>query len=102
MPKITFLPSQISGEINPEETVLECGWRLSVEIHSTCGGVARCTDCKLKVIDGMKNLPRPEFEETNVIGNTWHITKERLACQLRDLKGDITVEVLEPFEKKAR
>ena len=41
---------------------------------------------------GEDNLNTPTFEELKLIGNVYHITKERLACQTK-LTGDITIDL---------
>ena len=52
-------------------------------IKSSCGGVASCTDCRIKVIAGEDSLTTPPFEEVQLLGNVFHITKERLSCQAK-------------------
>jgi len=61
-------------------------------IKSSCGGHASCTDCVIKVTDGKENLNEPTKEELKLLGNVFHITKERLACQCF-VKGEITIDI---------
>lgn len=50
-------------------------------IKSSCNGQGSCGDCVVKVLAGMSALNRPTFSETKLLGNVFHITKERLSCQ---------------------
>jgi len=62
-----------------------------VFLKSTCGGFASCRDCIVKVTSGEDNCLSPSFEEIKLLGNVFHLTKERLACQLK-ICGPITIE----------
>lgn len=61
-------------------------------VKSSCGGHASCTDCLIKITDGTDHLNAPSFEETQLLGNVFHITKERLACQTK-ISGPVTVDI---------
>jgi ferredoxin len=63
-----------------------------IYVKSSCGGYASCSDCLVKVIDGLDNINTPSFEETQMIGNVFHITKERLACQVK-VEGEVTIDL---------
>ncbi len=52
-----------------------------VYVKSSCGGHASCGDCLIKIVSGADNLNVASFEEKQLLGNVFHITKERLACQ---------------------
>jgi ferredoxin len=62
------------------------------KIKSTCGGKASCTDCIVKVVHGEDHLVPPEFKELSLLGNVFHLTKERLSCQTF-VRGDISVDI---------
>ena len=68
---------------------LKCG----APVHSLCNGIGACVQCKVKVLKNADNLSKPESLETDLIGNLYHITQERLGCQARAL-GDVIVEPL--------
>lgn len=61
-------------------------------IKSTCGGCASCGQCVVVIKEGEHNLEPIKFEEKQLLGNVFHITKERLSCQTF-LNGDITVDI---------
>lgn len=61
-------------------------------IKSSCGGHASCSDCIVKIQSGEDQITEPTFEEINLLGNVFHITKERLSCQTKCF-GDVTVDI---------
>lgn len=96
MPQIHFLPQNQIVEFQIGDSVLEIAEKNKVEILHTCGGLARCADCKIKIVETAQKLKRPESEEISIIGNTYFITKERLSCQLRP-EADLKVEIEKPY-----
>ena len=88
----TFLPSGRTVEVQPDESILQAAARSDIMIRTVCNGRATCAACKVRVVEGMKNTAKPGFLEKSLIGNTWYITKERLACQLL-LTGDVTIDL---------
>ena len=66
-------------------------------IKTTCDGFASCAECIVKIVAGAENINQPTFEEKQLLGNVFHITKERLSCQTR-LNGDITVDITRHLE----
>lgn len=93
MSKVIIRPSGESVEINKDQTLLECLRENNIYIKSTCGGVASCSDCIVKIVSGEDNISSPPFDELQLLGNVFHITKERMACQCRVLEGDITIDI---------
>lgn len=92
MPIITVLPQAINLSVDPSTPVLEALRDEEIYIKSSCGGVASCSDCIVKVVEGADHCNPPPFEETRILGNVFHITKERLSCQLK-CSGDITIDI---------
>ena len=89
---IKMLPSGKEIKIDSESTLLEAFKENGVYIKSTCGGYASCGCCKVKILEGKENLEKIGFPELQLLGNVFHITKERLACQTR-VTGDISVDI---------
>jgi ferredoxin len=89
------------SQIQVEEGVnlLQALREQDVYVKSSCGGVASCSDCKIKVVFGEDHLSAPPFEEIKLLGNIFHITKERLACQTT-ITGDVTLD-LSGHDKRA-
>jgi ferredoxin len=90
--KITLWPSGEILEVNGEETLLAQLKKAGKKIKSSCGGCATCSDCMIVVKSGEMNLSPQTFEELRLLGNVFHITKERLSCQTK-VTGDVTLDI---------
>ena len=88
---LKILPSDKEITIDSESTILEALKENDVYIKSSCGGYASCGCCRVRIIDGKENLDKAGFPELQLLGNVFHITKERLACQTR-VSGDVTLD----------
>ena len=92
MPKILINP--INKEINVESganlrsSLIDNG----IAVKSTCGGSASCAECIVTIKQGHSALSEVTFEEKQLLGNVFHITAERLSCQVQVL-GNIEVDV---------
>jgi len=65
-------------------SVLEASLRYQVPHASVCGGRARCSTCRIRVIGDHAALPRPSNREAFVLGRVGDSDPAiRLACQLR-------------------
>ena len=84
--------STVSIEVDQDTDLLTALREEGQYVKSSCGGHASCTDCLIKVVDGIENLNAPSFEETQMLGNVFHITKERLACQTK-IEGPVTIDI---------
>lgn len=92
MPKCTLRPSGEQVEVSEGLNLLEALRAQDIYIKSSCGGHATCSDCVIKVVSGEDNLTPPPFDELKLLGNVFHITKERLACQTC-ISGDVTIDI---------
>lgn len=64
------------------EKLNQIAHRHGVVIQQSCGGVPSCTDCKIIVLKNFDQSFYPmEGPEKRLLGNVYHITHERLACQ---------------------
>ena len=101
MPKVTFLLSdgqrkEVEVEPGPEggpggKTILQIALDSGIPMEHACGGNGFCTTCMCKIQQGMENLsPRNEREENMGVMED----PDRLSCQ-SEVKGDVTVEVIE-------
>lgn len=90
--KVTLWPSGEILECNGEDTLLNQLKKAGKKIKSSCGGCATCADCTIIVKSGEMNLAPQTFEELRLLGNVFHITKERLSCQTKIL-GDVTLDI---------
>ncbi|MGB6398382.1 MAG: adenylate/guanylate cyclase domain-containing protein [Bradyrhizobium sp.] len=65
-------------------SVLEASLRYNVPHASVCGGRARCSTCRIRVIGDCSGLPEPSQREAFVLGRVGSSDPSiRLACQLR-------------------
>jgi adenylate cyclase len=75
---------------SPDSTVLDAMLKAKINHTHVCGGNARCTTCRVYVIDGLSNCqPRNEKEKqlSEKLGFPQNI---RLACQTK-INGNITI-----------
>ncbi len=96
--KLTLWPEGEVLEMNGEESLLVQLTNAGKIIKSNCGGHATCSDCIIKVKGGESCLTPPTFEEMRLLGNIFHITKERLSCQTK-LTGDASIDISEHAKK---
>jgi adenylate cyclase len=76
--------------VSPDSTILEATLKANIKHIHVCGGNARCTTCRVYVMDGLENcLPRNEKERqlAEKLGFPENI---RLACQTK-IRGNITI-----------
>ncbi len=52
MPKITFLPDNITIEVEEGETILKAAIRAGIHINASCGGAGVCNKCRVFVEKG--------------------------------------------------
>jgi adenylate cyclase len=79
-------------------SVLEASLRFKVPHASVCGGRARCSTCRVRVVSDRSALPRPSGREAFVLARVGASADPsiRLACQLRP-QGDVAViPILQP------
>jgi adenylate cyclase len=71
-------------------SVLEASLRYNVPHASVCGGRARCSTCRIRIIGDCSSLPPPSQREAFVLAQVGATDPSiRLACQLRP-NGDLT------------
>jgi class 3 adenylate cyclase/nitrite reductase/ring-hydroxylating ferredoxin subunit len=81
--KITALPDQIAFEVAGSETLLEAALRSGVPFAHACGGRAKCSTCRVWILNGLENCPDRNAEETLMANRLGLADEIRLACQLR-------------------
>lgn len=92
MPKIKIFPQNIELDVDEGASLLSSLRKNGLYIKSSCGGVASCSDCIIKVCEGEEFLSAPPFEELSLLGNVFHLTKERLSCQTK-ISGPVTIDI---------
>lgn len=76
-------------------TLLEVSRAHNIPHASVCGGRARCSTCRVRVLEGLEEHDGPDALEAQVLQRVGATRNVRLACQLR-LAGDIRVATLLP------
>jgi len=79
-------------EVDPDQNLLSVLRDEKIYVKSSCGGYASCGDCLIKVTSGADNMNAPSFEEKQLLGNVFHITKERLSCQSK-ITGPVEIDI---------
>ena len=99
MPKIRITyPDGLVAAIAPGLSVLETSRQYGVPHASVCGGRARCSTCRVRVIDGLDNLPEPDESEQAVLSRVGATQNVRLGCQLRP-NSDVSIIPLLPAHR---
>ncbi len=80
-------------EVAEGESLLEAAHRVEAPVYTLCGGIAACIQCRVRILEGEPSLSPPNTLEKDRLGNIFHITHERLACQAK-VSGDVVVEAL--------
>lgn len=91
MPTVT-VEGEKSFEVPPGTKLVLAVEDAGIDILHRCGGNARCTTCRVQVLDGtpppMANLERARLAKEGDLG-----PDIRLSCQIR-VESDLTVRVL--------
>ena len=78
-------------------SILEASLRFKVPHASVCGGRARCSTCRVRVVSDRTALPRPSRREAFVLNRVGAGDPSiRLACQLRPQTDVAVIPVLPP------
>jgi len=90
MPEIFSQTDNKIIQVSPGETILEASRRAGIHHTHVCGGNARCSTCRVYVMEGVQNcLPRNEKEQA-LAQKLAFPDNIRLACQTR-IKGDVVI-----------
>jgi len=93
---ITY-PGGLTIKAPPGATLLEISRMNDVPIASVCGGRARCSTCRVKVLGGGADLADPGVSEAAVLKRIGADDDVRLACQIRPARN-IEVQPLVPVK----
>ena len=105
--KITFLPMNVTVEVDPEKlpcgdhglpgSILDIALSSGVGLDHACGGVCACATCHVVVKEGFHTLREPTEEELDQLDKAPNLKPtSRLGCQaVPSGQVDIVVEVPE-------
>jgi len=84
-------------------SVLEASLRHNVPHASVCGGRARCSTCRIRVIGDCSELPEPSAREAFVLARVGATDPSiRLACQLRPTSDLSFFQIITPQTAPAK
>ncbi len=93
MPKVQFIPSQKSAEVELNTKLLLSGRRAGTDIRFGCAA-CRCGTCAVKILEGAQNLSTFKKDEEQLLQRL-KLPRDgsiRLACQAR-VNGDCVVDL---------
>ena len=77
-------------------TLLDISRQHRVPHLSVCGGKARCSTCRVRILAGGQHLPPPEEAEARLLGRIGAAEDIRLACQTRPSGSLSIARVVKP------
>jgi adenylate cyclase len=95
--RVTY-PGGLVASMSPGATVLEVSRLHGVPHASVCGGRARCSTCRIRVLEGLDKQPGASDIEQLVLERVGATQNVRLACQLRPT-ADISIVPLLPAHR---
>jgi class 3 adenylate cyclase/nitrite reductase/ring-hydroxylating ferredoxin subunit len=93
MTKIVAMPDGAEFEAKDGETLLEAALRADVPLAHACGGRAKCSTCRVWVMEGQANCPARNDAEAEMAERLRLGEEVRLACQLKP-GGDLRIRRL--------
>ena len=92
------MPQNVEADVDPSKSLMQIATEHGLKIKSICGGIASCSECRVKIIEGENSIPEPSKAEINLIGTSYYIDGRRLSCQVRCF-GSVTVDLSEQLSK---
>lgn len=91
--RVTFLPANITVEVEEGTSVLDAALNHAVDLEHNCGGNCACSTCHVIVQEGMESLsPQSEEEEDQLDDAEGLTTRSRLACQAK-ISGPVVIVI---------
>ena len=87
MPSLRSLPDNITIDCAAGESVLEAARRAHLPIAHACGGKAKCSTCRIWILEGVEACPAKETLERELTARLGLSDDIRLACQLRPTRS---------------
>ena len=95
MPKITFIPVNISVDAKPDSSLLDVAKEAGVAIDAPCGGKGTCGKCIVRIVRGEVNSDSLGVLSRDVVSDGFV-----LACKTKIMCSDVVVEVPEQSDRK--
>ena len=81
MPTVTYVIDHRTAADEPHKTILRASLRAGVPHAHACGGNARCSTCRVRVVDGTRGVRASERRERELAERLRFAPEVRLACQ---------------------
>jgi adenylate cyclase len=89
--QIEFIGERIIT-VEKNQTILDASLQAGIPHFHACGGMGKCTTCRIMVLEGEKNLSRPNRKEAKLRKSIQMTSSVRLACQTKVLREPVVVE----------
>jgi adenylate cyclase len=90
---IFYAPDQVRVDIEGRQTLLNAALAAGIPHTSVCGGNARCSTCRVIVVEGLENVDPPNEEEQALAKRLGLPREVRIACQAT-VRGPVRVRRL--------
>jgi adenylate cyclase len=87
MPHLYYLPDEQAVQAHPADTILDCSLEAGIPHVSICGGKARCSTCRVFVLEGLEGCSPRNASEQAIATQLGLEDRIRLACQTQ-VRGD--------------
>jgi adenylate cyclase len=87
MPHLHYLPDEQTVQAQPTDTILDCSLEAGIPHVSICGGKARCSTCRVFVLEGLEGCSPRNASEQAIATQLGLEDRIRLACQTQ-VRGD--------------
>ena len=77
-------------------SILDASRFAAIPHASVCGGRGRCSTCRVRIVDGLHELPTPSEAERRVLARVAAAPDVRLACQTRPIRDVAVAPLLAP------
>lgn len=81
--KVTSTTDEVDFDVGAGESLLQAALRCGVPWAHACGGRAKCSTCRVWIVDGLDVCPARTDEESAMARRLGLSDEVRLACQLR-------------------
>jgi adenylate cyclase len=81
MSAIFYLPDQLTIDVDSAQTILNASLASGIPHTHVCGGNARCSTCRVVILEGLDNINPRNEKETALAHRLGFDASIRLACQ---------------------
>ena len=93
MPRALYFPDNKRVDVRSGESILHASLRTGIPHAHVCGGNARCSTCRVVIVQGLKYCSPRNSSEKRIADRLHFGSNIRLACQTR-INGDVKLRRL--------